>query len=142
MNKNKIILTDKDIIEGNKLIAQFMVPNWELLKGDNYDGSINGIDLFTAAALCAEDYDNFKYHSSFNSLFRVIEKIEGLDDGLSYWITLHGACCTIKYCSNIYNPQSQELIIEIGGFQSDSKIQNYWCAIVEFIKYYNKLTKF
>jgi len=40
MNKNKIILTDKDIIEGNKLIAEFMVPNWELLKGDNYDGSI------------------------------------------------------------------------------------------------------
>jgi hypothetical protein len=136
---SKIVLTDKDIVEGNKLIAEFMVPNWELLKGDNYDGGINGIDLFTAASLCAEDYENFHYHKSFDSLFRVIEKIEDLDDGCSYWITLHGACCTIKYCANIYNPKSQELITEIGGLHSGSKIQNYWCAIVEFIKYYNAL---
>jgi hypothetical protein len=136
---SKIVLTDKDIVEGNKLIAEFMVPNWELLKGDNYDGGINGIDLFTAAALCAEDYEDFRFHDSFNSLFRVIEKIEDLDDGMSYWITLHGVCCTIKYCPNIYNPKSQELITEIGGLHSSSKIQNYWCAIVEFIKYYNSL---
>jgi len=133
---SKIVLTDKDIVEGNKLIAQFMVPNWELLKGDNYDGGINGIDLFTAASLCAEDYENFHYHKSFDSLFRVIEKIENL--GISYWVTLCGHCCTIEEVINIYSDK-KELISEYGGLHSGSKIQNYWCAIVEFIKYYNAL---
>ena len=135
---SKIVLTDKDIVEGNKLIAQFMVPNWELLKGDNYDGGINGIDLFTAAALCAEDYSNFRFHDSFNSLFRVIEKIEDIDGGLSYWVTLCGHRCTIEEVINIYSDK-RELIVEYGGLNSGSKIQNYWCAIVDFIKYYNAL---
>jgi hypothetical protein len=135
---SKIVLTDKDIVEGNKLIAQFMVPNWQLLKGDNYDGGINGIDLFTAAALCAEDYSNFRFHDSFNSLFRVIEKIEDIDGGLSYWVTLCGHRCTIEEVINIYSDK-RELIVEYGGLNSGSKIQNYWCAIVDFIKYYNAL---
>jgi hypothetical protein len=135
---SKIVLTDKDIVEGNKLIAQFMVPNWELLKSDNYDGGINGIDLFTAAALCAEDYENFRFHDSFNSLFRVIEKIEDLEDGISYWITLSGHRCAIEEVINIYSDK-RELIVEYGGLHSGSKIQNYWCAIVDFIKYYNAL---
>ena len=134
----KVVLTDKDIEVGNKLIAEFMVPNWELLKTGDYDGGIEGIDLFTAAALCAEDYSNFRFHDSFNSLFRVIEKIEDIDGGLSYWVTLCGHRCTIEEVINIYSDK-RELIVEYGGLNSDSKIQNYWCAVVDFIKYYNTL---
>ena len=134
----KVVLTDKDIINGNKLIAEFMVPNWELLKTGDYDGGIEGIDLFTAASLCAEDYSNFRFHDSFNSLFRVIEKIEDIDDGLSYWVTLCGHRCNIEKVINIYSDK-RDLIVEYGGLHSSSKIQNYWCAVVDFIRHYNTL---
>jgi hypothetical protein len=133
------VLTDKDIENGNKLIAEFMVPNWESLKDGNYLSVESfGLDLITATCLCAGDYSQFRYHVSFDSLFRVIEKIEDIDGGLSYFITLSGHLCIIKYIQNIYS-DDDELVVEYSGLDSDSKIQNYWCAIVEFIKYYNKI---
>ena len=67
MNKTKVVLTDKDIADGNRIIAEFMVPNWKSLMGEDYDGGIDGQDLFTAACLCSEDYTNLRYFESFNS---------------------------------------------------------------------------
>ena len=141
MNKTKVVLTDKDIADGNRIIAEFMVPNWKSLMGEDYDGGIDGQDLFTAACLCSEDYTNLRYFESFNSLFRAIEKIESLDKGLSYWITLCGHRITIEESHNIYKTESNKTIVEYSGFNSTSKIQNYWCAIVDFIKYHNSLEK-
>ena len=58
----------------NKLIGEFMVPNWELLKKDNYDGEIKN-NLWTAVCLCSEHYLELGYHKSWNKLMTVILKI-------------------------------------------------------------------
>jgi hypothetical protein len=127
-------MTEQEIIEGNKLIAEFMVPNWKLLKSEDYEGSIETKDLWVAACLCSEDYENLTYHNSYDSLFKVIDKLE---DNIDIWITLSGHRCLIESkCP--YSDRVYEKISEYGGLDSDSKIENYWRAIVDCIKYINK----
>jgi hypothetical protein len=130
-------MTSEEIIEGNKIIAEFMVPNWELLKSDNYEGGIETKDLWVAASLCSGDYKNLRYHTSYDSLFRVIDKLE---EDIYNWVTLSGHRCLIEekcpYSGKVYKK------VEYNGLNSKgSKIENYWRTVVDFIKYLNEEKK-
>jgi len=102
----------KTIEEGNKLIAEFMgiVPIVET-NGIVYKDTNTGHIML------------IKYHSSWDWLMPVVEKIEKTTQ-----------CDIIIHAKNVvdasYNSQTQL-------YYAGSLLQNAWQAVVEFIEWYN-----
>lgn len=100
-------MTKEEIIAGNKLIAEFMKK-----------GKIHPNDL--------------KYHSSWDWLMPVVEKIEqrfidNQDAESGFSIRIEAYLCVIE---GMLGNQISE------GFE-DKKILSVWKAIVDFIEWYN-----
>lgn len=60
-------------IEGNKLIAEFLFPNWQ--EEFNNDNIIIEKGIMVKAILYSKDYEQLRYHSSWDWLMPVVEKI-------------------------------------------------------------------
>ena len=76
-----------------------------------------------------------KYSYDWNNLMRVIDKIESLD----YRVTINFSNCFIeKYTGNLKVGYGE---IEVASDYGDNKFDVTYNAIIEFIKYYNKLNK-
>lgn len=148
METNKKNISE-EIIEGNKLIAEFMgynlvIPsmrrypnNWKTSYWErNYDIEKHTTDH----VLCEEN--GLKYHSSWDWLMPVVEKIEKLS--------------TISFECKYYDPDYKREDYEVKSFyfiysfssqnkkfiaNSNNKLEAYWLAVVEFIKYYNSCQK-
>ena len=102
-------------IEGNTMIAEFM--EWRMANDGYNDTMFNGTDKYCMI-------DNLKYHSSWDWLMPVVEKIEKIK-GVHIFIK-GNRCEILNY-----------------GFEMDSpssvyKIESVWLAVVEFIKWYNQ----
>ena len=72
-------MTPNKVRQYKKMIAEFMVPNWEDLKQAGFAGTIPAEELYVVAALCIEDYDSLKYDSSFEWLMNACRKFDRLD---------------------------------------------------------------
>ena len=120
------MIKDK-ILKGNRIIAEFLVPNWELLKSDEYNGGIDGKDLYIAACLCSEDYSFFAFHKSWNSLMPVINKIEDISRDFSNYP---------PFLSWIRN---NETIFDLK--LTESTIELAWEETLKFINWYNENEK-
>ena len=118
------------ILEGNKLIAEFMYPDnqystyyieehtfIECIYG-NYDYH----DTFTI--------DEMKYHSSWDWLMPIVEKIEEVNVVASFQIEQP----TIYIWASSENSTFEDIEIEIFN---KTKIEAVHQAVVEFIKWYN-----
>ncbi len=110
----------EEIIEGNKLIAEFM--GYKFTAGDCV------IDDVRATTMPISDWG--KYHSSWNWLMTVVEKIESISDNPCIQFE-------IMICMNVCQIQSEEEI-DIANVDSTTKIKAVWLAVIEFIKWYNK----
>ena len=123
----------ENIIENNKLIAEFLVNNeGNLVK--IRDGVYSTIDDNEVP-----DNDltinDLKYHEDWNWLMRVVEKIENLQDENNCAIyNVQTEQCFVEIIIN----HTSETIVEV---DSNSKIQAVYRACVEFIKWYNKQNK-
>ena len=101
----------------NKLIAEFM--EWTLDDKDlnsyrKYNGSIFKYSLLS----------NFKYHTDWNWLMPVVERIE-LDMGFDVYI--HYNNCTITDGENAFENEAEP----------NQKIYATYQSVIEFIKWYN-----
>jgi hypothetical protein len=108
--------------ENNKLIAEFMGVNIttidDIRKNKNpYIASADG-----------HLEDDLKYHSSWNWLMPVVEKIEDYDE---YDVEI------LQYGTKVLK-NSVEIITNVADFSFDKKIEHCYDAIVKFIKEYNK----
>ncbi len=102
----------------NKLIAEFM--EWTLDDKDlnsyrKYNGSIFKYSLLS----------NFKYHTDWNWLMPVVERIE-LDMGFDVYI--HYNNCTITDGENAFENEAEP----------NQKIYATYQSVIEFIKWYNE----
>jgi len=136
-------MTKQKIIKGNKLIAEFMYPNLdeEIKLGEI---ETNGApDLWVKGILYYKDYSRLEYHTNWNWLMQVVDKIEHLyEDETSspiFDINSHYSKFTVGY------PQHKFKQWIIGAYltspekiKADSKIEATWMVVVEFIKWYNK----
>ena len=95
--------------EGNKLIAEFMGKKFIEDGNSMWDGKVS---------ICVE---NLEYHSSWNWLMPVVEKIEK-----TYEVSIIGKECEIA--DNGYEWKS------ICKSTSESKIDAVWQTVVKFIK--------
>lgn len=103
-------MTTEEILEGNKLIAEFM-------KLDYSDAPSDGT--------CNSDESYLKYHYDWNWLMPVVEKIENtIVDNIELSTQIEGSSCVVLgthiFC------------------ESDTKIEATWLAVVKFIKWYNQ----
>jgi hypothetical protein len=158
-------MTNKERIEGNVLIATFLgykdgFPHYEDEYG--YHQCIEGFDIPDKTNYNPHEddkdrhqfnIDQLKYHSSWDWLLPVIEKIEQtkIDDhsigvviGFENYcgIIVHNHKPLLKFESS--KPYSKEMITEggkvnyeMGTWRPSTKIECVWLTIVEFIKYYN-----
>lgn len=111
-------MTKEEILEGNKLIAQFL-----------------GLTIITdEISLFDTNYKPLaKYHESWNDLMPVVEKIEKTNRYNEYYpdtVTIWKDCCKISDGNN-----GNELVCVYSG---TTKIAAVWLAVVEYIKFYNE----
>ena len=114
-------------IENNKIIAEFM--NLNLYKSFWYKSNIA-----TEKQICKEN--NLKFHSDWNWLMEVVEKIESLDCVIDFKIT-------IEYVEIIAR-MGKGIVFKNCIFDIDyctTKREAIYNACVEFIKWYNKQNK-
>ena len=123
-------LIPQEALESNKLIAEFV--DVILSNYTTYDGEI------------PQRYhiNDLKYHSSWDWLMPVVEKIEDtlidlVNDDRTYYdtiVTAEGSICSrIEHCDKKYYVSFGH-IYEFGG---NNKLETTYKAIIEFIKWYN-----
>lgn len=103
--------------ESNKLIAEFM--GYVNTTPEDRDFNIyqkDGEPLIEAMSM--------KYHTSWDWLMAVVEKIEELGHG----VTIYRKGCHIN----------NEVNFSTNGFNHSSKIEQTYKAVIEFIKWYNQ----
>ena len=117
-------MTPKEILEGNKLIAEFM----NLEEIDGFTTSLSGLEVSAKGYKYEYEFvllDDLRYHSSWDWLMSVVEKIEFLSGHL---VEIGLTSCTIKNIDLTWVHTSQGI----------SKIESVWLACLAFIKWYNQ----
>lgn len=129
-------MIEQEIIDGNKLIAEFMVYGehglWsygdnakERISKDAHDGTL-------------------KYHSSWDWLMPVVEKIAKLEVEKEKVVTNGNESYFDSYYPRTFamvNAATQQFMVRINRFalhESNSLIEATFSAVVEFIKWYNE----
>lgn len=125
-------------IEDNKLIAEFM--GFEKTKGGGLYIMPDGYDWSRFPD--TENYilpTQFLFHSDWNWLMEVIEKVEDLDtnpDLLPTWSIKPFSVKIEAYATQIEVDRGKTETI-FSYFQNDDKFTNTYKALLEFIKWYN-----
>jgi len=114
-------MEDKEILEGNKLIAEF--EELKYLGKDLYgfSGDVFMPKEYDNEILCSINTQSMKYHSSWNWLMPVVEKIESLG---------HPVYISSNTCI-IYEHTGKDHGWNIDSYSS-SKIESCWLACVHF----------
>lgn len=128
-------MTQEEIEEGNKLIAEFMgfkmvYHQGELAKGIKKELWRRFPDEDDSLPMGSLSISQFRYHYSWDMLMPVVEKIESM--GYQVNITNYG--CNIQEYEKAYKEYSNISVAEDGAL---NKITNVYKAVVQFIKYYN-----
>lgn len=123
----------QEIIEGNKLIAEFM--GWTIEPGmeDDKDPYYNWNKGFSMALL-----SDLLFHEKWDWLMPVVEKIEDCFGG-SIMVRIHDKRCHIEMGTQ-YGITKKGENIDVpdcyNGF-CKTKIEATWKSVVKFIKWYN-----
>ena len=112
-------MTSKEILDGNKIIAEFLGINKKVYGETGTTYYIDGTPY---------QFFKLKYHSSWDWLMPVVEEIENVLDG-DVSISIKDDSCNIN--SNYYG-------ISVEGY---TKIESVWIACVKFITWYNLKTE-
>lgn len=123
-------MKENKIIEGNRLIAEFM----GLEKTDGFMTSCSGIEVSAKGYKCDDVFypiNELKFYYLWNWLMPVVEKVESM----GYIVTITQNICTIKASVMVITRQT-------GNYGTpDTKIYNTWLALIDFIKWYKENTE-
>ena len=134
-------MTQEQIIEGNKLIAEFMglkQVKWDYgeLLWVHKDFKEDFTDVHDYSNSSTFDWGNafpqtekLFYHSSWAWIMPVVEKIESM----GYDVFINGLYCRITDCG------MSDFELESG--EVNTKIEAIWFTVIEFIKWYNSCQK-
>lgn len=123
------MLTQEEILEGNKLCAEFLggmysehAEAWGFGNAKNI-GSKMFQEVMYHNIIQAERFEKeLKFHSDWNWLMEIVEKIEKT----SAWVNIKGCAVDISTISNT---------------SAKTKIEATFIAVVNFIKWYNENNK-
>lgn len=150
---NQLVM--ENIVENNKLIAEFMgfkdtfVRNY---KGVKYDYDIpDEFELIKEVEISIEGehgwgleqqsmcmVEDLIFHKSWDWLMAVVEKIE--KDNPGYYVKIYGnqAFVQVHIMGDNTILTSQKYVAGSAYDEKNTKLSNTWNAVVEFIKYYNE----
>lgn len=119
----------KEIEEGNKLIAEFMG-----LKEPVFNPISNSFLVYLPDCSFNNNegligYAPVKWHTSWDWLMPVVEKIERNGAIIEIWLSIGKGC-------RITVPKSKEGHW-FAGRESNELIEAVWLAVVDFVKWYN-----
>lgn len=128
-----------NITENNKLIAEFL--DWEF---DDLSETFETpfLKLIDPNAFGDEQYScklqdfELEFHSDWNWLMSVVEKIENLQDENN--CAIYNVQIEQSFTEIIDNHTSETIIYNI---DADSKIEAVYNTVIEFIKWYNEQNK-
>ena len=120
-------MTNEEIIEGNKLIAEFMGGKIEIHKSLEEEIVLLGFEWYFTNI---HDWSsrNLQYHSSWDWLILVVEKIESM----KHPVYISSNNCTIYQSVG----RDHGWIIDKYG---KNKIEAVWLSVIEFIKNYENI---
>ena len=134
-------MTKEEIIEGNKLIAEFM--------GGVYDSDVNEYWFYLnppnwISKFAPTTYE-LKYHSSWDWLMPCIDRIILIDMGVPHMRRIYFNTFRCRknhpteytYKVRIHN-DFKDILIKT---ESNSEIEATWLAVTQFIKWYNSCKK-
>ena len=118
-------MTQDETIENNKLIAEFMKLPVSELHGE----------------LCYADWDGMhsvKYHTSWDWLMPVVEKIESTETEFDGYFGVHISSnnCCIQGTRLRTDPEHFHPAY-FNDVTLDTKILSTWQAVIQFLKWYN-----
>ena len=127
-----IMYTQEEILEGNKLIAEFMGA--EVSQAYSKTKEQDGLMFYYSKDSSPDTYRNLssaaiKYHSSWDWLMPLVEKIEELNVTESFFIIEDKTCI-------LWLTDTKDICQ-----RSSSKIESVYNTVVEFIKWHKTLTK-
>ena len=126
----------KNIIENNKLIAEFMGVFDKILSTGNIHSWSDAPFYYTTEDTREKVIKNIskysKYSKDWNWLMQVVEKIESIEDGIYQVDILQEGCKILKKCSLLIDKTVSKLEPDT------TKIKSVYLACVEFIKWYNE----
>ena len=129
----------ENIIENNKIIAEFL--DWEF---DDLSETFETpfLKLVEPQAFGDEQFScklqdfELEFHSDWNWLMSVVEKIENLQDENN--CAIYNVQIEQSFTEIIDNHTSETIIYDI---DADSKIEAVYNTVIEFIKWYNEQNK-
>jgi len=139
---------EQKIIESNSLIAEFMeaIPEQWYPESKMYKQS--GKHYSFPRSTEYPDNKRFhsdnllKYHTDWNWLMQVVEKIETLYDNNDgkYGVYISSNCCNIQgtNLAKALIPDSLYKNVYFDQVYTEKKIESVYNAVVNFINYYNK----
>ena len=129
----------KNIVENNKLIAEFMGVFDKILSTGNIHSWSDAPFYYTTEDTREKVIKNIskysKYSKDWNWLMKVVEKIESIEDGIYQVDILQEGCKILKKCSLLIDKTVSKLEPDT------TKIKSVYLACVEFIKWYNEQNK-
>lgn len=130
-------MENKDIIEFNRLIAEFMGFKWKSFNG-KYNVFIvpDGEELKYKAFNLGGYW--MPYHTSWDWLMPVVEKIESINDPHHGHFGVHISSnnCIIQG-TNFRSSKIAKPPIYFSYRCSETKIQSTWLSVISFIKWHN-----
>lgn len=117
----------KTVYESNQLIAEFMElePSKEVMNSSKMYYHIKGYQRHNSLIAHAEE---FEYHSSWDWLMPVVEKIENQGVIVEIWL------CLAKSC-RITTTGFKKPTIRVSNTESNYTIEAVYDAVVEYIKW-------
>lgn len=111
-------MTEEQIIEGNKLIAEFL--------GEDHGYTDKGW------------LKSCRYHTSFDWLVPAVEGIEQIElpHHGKFSVHIYGNCCTIE--SSLFDPNASGSVYHATSIL-DTKIESTWAACVSFVKWHKSI---
>ena len=138
-------MTNKEIIKGNRLIAEFMVysviecsvPTWKIYHKDGACAFTDKTEGKTAEMLIDEQWEimgGLEYHKSWDMLIPVVQKVTSLKHPVSLYFS------HIQNCTAIYALKSEYAITRESSTMEEP-IELCWKALVYFIEQHNRKEK-
>lgn len=148
-------MDQNEIVSGNRAIAEFMGYKIDMAKTQRHlNITAPGQQDWYFASVFIEDFnehltENIKYHSSWDWLMPVVERIESLNNYnvTKVWVGITGQKC------DMWTYVDPVLVLRMKGIgrkqgdqwyfreNSGTKIDNVWRACVKFAKWYNSLNQ-
>lgn len=134
-------MENKELIEGNCILSLFMGSE-RVVSGDIGEDLeykyYDGVGRHGGYAV------NFDYHSSWDSLMTVVDKIESIYDDFHghFGVHIYSNSCTIQGTKLDTRPESfHPAYLSDPNAIMNTKLESTWYNVVSFIKWYNSQHK-